>query len=153
MKSVISLLLFLAITLQIYAQDEGADTAKSKPQQGKAYNYKGGENNKNFPFIVAMTSVEYDVTINLDDPRVITKYKKVFEKHNLQFTAESWEDVINNLYNNDSEMHHQIITSPQGNVLRIGTGGDEYQKAFLKYMMPLIANTQKLDSFLKSDDE
>ena len=153
MKYIVSLLFCFVIVLQVQAQEDEATDAKVKPQQGKAYNYKGGETNKSFPFIVAMTSVEYDITINLDDPRVITKYKKIFEKHEMQFTAESWEELINNLYNNDSEMHHQIITSPQGNVLRIGTGGDDYQKAFLKYMMPLIGNTQKLDSFLKSDDE
>jgi hypothetical protein len=150
MKQIIFMALLLCSCLRMQAQE---DSAEAKPKQGKAYNYKGAESNKYFPFIVVMTSVEYDITINLDDPKVVAKYKRIFDKHEMPFTPDGWEELISGLYNNDSEMHHQIITSAQNNVLRIGTGGEEYQKAFLKYMMPLISNTQKLDSFLKNEDE
>jgi hypothetical protein len=131
-----------------YAQDS---VKAVKP--AKAYNYKPLGNNPNFPFIVSLPTIEYDITINLADPKITDKYSTLFKNSNVPFTPESWEALISDLYNDDSEMHHQIITSAQRDVLRIGTGGEEYQKTFLKYMLPIFSDMERLEVFLKKDDE
>ncbi len=144
--------LFLTAIVFICCFSARAQDSVKKIKTVKAYNYKEQLNNPDFPFIVGLTTVEYDITINLADPKVIDKYADLFKKNDLPFTAESWEEVISDLYNNDSEMHHQIITSAQKDVLRIGTGGEEYQKAFLKYMLPKFSDIRSLELFFKKDE-
>jgi hypothetical protein len=135
------------LALHTYAQD-----SMKKPKVVTAYNYKQNTHNPNFPFIVSLTTVEYDITINLADPKVIDKYSGLFKRNDIPFTSESWEEVVTGLYDNDSVMHHQVITSAQKDVLRIGTGGAEYQQAFLNYMLPIFTDLQKLELLLKDDE-
>jgi len=146
MKFLLCSLFILNSCINVLAQDS------QRVQIGKAYNYKANAVNPNFPFIVGLTTVEYDITINLNDQKIIDTYNELFKQNKLPFTAESWEELVTGLYNNDSEMHHQVITSAQKNVLRIGTGGKEYQEAFLHYMLPIFSDTKQLDGFLKKED-
>ena len=143
-------ILFLSFFVFIFVSSATAqDTVKKYTPPAS---YKPNAINTNFPFIVGTNAVEYDITVNLNDQKIIDKYSTVFKISKVPFTSESWEELISGLFDEDSEMHHQIITSPQPGVLRIGTGGLEYQKAFLKYMLPIINDMDKLDAFLKKGE-
>jgi hypothetical protein len=127
-----------------YAQDSVAHPVKAKTYTAA---------NPTFPFILSLTSIEYDVTINLNDPKVVEKYSGLFKQLNIPFTADAWEDVISGLMqNSDSLMEHEITTSAENGVLRIGTGGTEYQKAFISYMLPLFSDTRHLEAVLKKEE-
>ena len=98
--------------------------------------------------------MEYDVTVNLNDEEVKSIYESVFKRNHVDYTPEAWEHVITELLENkDAGMAQQIITSAQNGVLRIGTGGIQYQKEFMDYVYPIFADTKKLEDFLKGDEE
>ena len=106
-----------------------------------------------FPFIISLTSIEYDVTVNLKDQKVIDKYSPLFKRLNIPFTADAWEEIVTGLMqNSDSLMEHEITTSAQDGVLRIGTGGNQYQKAFIDYMLPIFSDLNHLEAILKKEE-
>lgn len=152
MRFIILYVLFLLVNPFIYAQSAvHADTGKSRFKIPVAYNYSA--KNPYFPFILSLTSLEYDVTVNLADKKIIEIYQPIFKRNNLLFSPESWEEIIMGLWDDDSLMHHQITTSAEGSILRIGTGGKEYQQTFINYVMPLFNDTIKLEAFLKRNTQ
>lgn len=105
---------------------------------------------KHFPFVVDENNTEYDISFDVTDPAIISKYSPAFKKHNLPFDAETVEDVIRQIVAAKNPTMAQVITTGvEDKKVMIGSGNKSYQQQVISTLKGVLNNAAELEGFVQ----
>ena len=95
----------------------------------------------------------YDFVINLNDIRVIKRYKPYFDKHHYAFSGYVWEAFVRDmLADADKDLGTSIALRSDNNTVMINVLKYQNLNKFPEYMCGIFSNLNKFSSYLQKAD-
>lgn len=95
----------------------------------------------------------YDFVINLNDIRVIKRYKPYFDKYHYAFSGYVWEAIVRDmLADADKDLGTSIALRSDNNTLMINVLKYQNLNKFPEYMCGIFSNLNKFSSYLQKAD-
>lgn len=95
----------------------------------------------------------YDFVINLDDIRVIKRYKPFFDKYHYTFSGYVWEAIIRDmLADADKDLSANIALRSENNTVMVNVLKYQNINKFPEYMCSIFSNLNKFSSYLQKAD-
>lgn len=95
----------------------------------------------------------YDFVINLDDIRVIKRYKPFFDKYHYTFSGYVWEALIRDmLADADKDLSANIALRSENNTVMVNVLKYQNINKFPEYMCSIFSNLNKFSSYLQKAD-
>lgn len=92
----------------------------------------------------------YDYVIDLEDERVIKRYKPFFDKHQYKFSGYVWEALIKDmLADADKEISANTVIRSEGNAVMINVTKYQNIKMFPQYMCRIFSNLNIFNEYLQ----
>ena len=125
-----------------------ADTATAIKKVVAAYKPE-----KKFPFVIDDSDKEYDLSIDLHDQLVKSKYETVLKKYKLPYNAETLQEILTQMLQKYLPYMANTVTFLDSEpVLYIQSGNKAYQQNILDTLRPVLYDNAQLDDFLKNMD-
>lgn len=132
----LSLTCCLAFTVLVRAQDSSAPPAAVKGF-------------KAFPFIVDTTDVQFDLSVNLNDPTLKSQFGDLFRSHAIPFDEDSWEIFVLLLIEKGGQISPAGITDFWDEpVLYFQSGGPANRQVILDKVRPLFYDRKALEALM-----
>lgn len=111
------------------------------------------EEGKYFPLNSDKEYHLYDFVINLDDIRVIKRYKPFFDKYHYTFSGYVWEALIRDmLADADKDLSANIALRSENNSVMVNVLKYQNINKFPEYMCGIFSNLNKFSSYLQKAD-
>lgn len=95
----------------------------------------------------------YDFVINLDDIRVIKRYKPFFDKYHYTFSGYVWEALLRDmLADADKDLSANIALRSENNTVMVNVLKYQNINKFPEYMCGIFSNLNKFSSYLQKAD-
>jgi len=95
----------------------------------------------------------YDFVINLNDIRVIKRYKPFFDKYHYTFSGYVWEALIRDmLADADKDLAANIALRSENNAVMVNVIKYQNINKFPEYMCSIFSNLNKFSSYLQKAD-
>lgn len=92
----------------------------------------------------------YDFVINLDDIRVVKRYKPFFDKYHYTFSGYVWEALIRDmLADADKDLAANIALRSENNAVMVNVIKYQNIDKFPEYMCSIFSNLNKFSSYLQ----
>lgn len=93
----------------------------------------------------------YKYIINLNDPKVIRRYRAFFDKHNYAFTGYVWEGLLKRMLNDaDKNISDNVVFRVDKNIVAIKVTNYNITRKFPGYICPLLSDLKIFERYLKN---
>ncbi|XZF14375.1 hypothetical protein ACTHGU_21545 [Chitinophagaceae bacterium MMS25-I14] len=131
-----------------FAQTGDTDSIAAIKKAAAAYKPE-----KKFPFVIDDSDKEYDLSIDLHDQLVKSKYEVTFKKYNLPYNAETMQEIFIQLLQKYLPYMANTVTFLDNEpMLYIQSGNKTYQQSILDTLRPILYDNAQLSDFLKNLD-
>ncbi len=135
------------------ATNNKAKKPAAKPDSVTLASLGPWEEGKCFPLNSDKEYHLYDFVINLDDIRVIKRYKPFFDKYHYTFSGYVWEAIIRDmLVDADKDLSANIALRSENNAVMVNVLKYQNINKFPEYMCNIFSNLNKFSSYLQKAD-